>query len=209
MKKFLVLLLLATLTIPVAEAKRRETPEEIERKTRHYQGWEKGVSLRANLFFYELDRTRIVGQKAVRTYTDQAKFGGDVLFNIGYFINNHWKIGAELGAQIQYNYTTMPIYATAHYYYGTRKNCLFNFVNLGTNLLFQKGAVRLGSTCAGGIGYRIQAPDSKYKYDIMLGYQAYLLRPRPEFEGYYQYKPKDVKRHVFNQGVFIGFTLTF
>ena len=101
MKKFFVLLLLATLTIPVAEARRRETPEEIERKTRHYQGWEKGVSLRANLIFYELDRTRIIGEKAMRTYKDQAKFGGNVLINAGYFLNNHWKIGAELGVQMQ------------------------------------------------------------------------------------------------------------
>lgn len=208
MKKFFVLLLLATLTIPVAEARRRETPEEIERKTRHYQGWEKGVSLRANLIFYELDRTRIVGEKAMRTYTDQAKFGGNVLVNAGYFLNNHWKIGAELGVQMQYNHTVMPIYATAHYYYGTRKNCLFNFLNLGTNLLFDKG-VRFGSTCAGGVGFRIQSPDSKNKYDIMVGYQALLMRPRPEMEGSYQFKAKDVKRHEFNQGVFLGFTLTF
>lgn len=208
MKKFFVLLLLATLTIPVAEARRRETPEEIERKTRHYQGWEKGVSLRANLIFYELDRTRIIGEKAVRTYTDQTKFGGNVLINAGYFLNNHWKIGAELGVQMQYNHTVMPIYATAHYYYGTRKNCLFNFVNLGTNLLFDKG-VRFGSTCAGGVGFRIQSPDSKNKYDIMVGYQALLMRPRPEMEGSYQFKAKDVKRHEFNQGVFLGFTLTF
>ena len=63
MRKFLVLLLLVAMTIPVAEARRRETPEEIERKTRHYQGWEKGVSLRASLIFHELDRTRIVGEK--------------------------------------------------------------------------------------------------------------------------------------------------
>ncbi|MBR2436206.1 MAG: hypothetical protein IKB24_01610 [Alistipes sp.] len=208
MRKFLVLLLLVAMTIPVAEARRRETPEEIERKTRHYQGWEKGVSLRASLIFYELDRTRIVGEKAVRTYTDQAKFGGNVMLHAGYFINNHWKVGAEIGAQIQYNHTVIPVYATAHYYYGTRKNCLFNFVNLGTNLLFDKG-IRLGSNCAGGVGYRIQAPDSKYKYDIMVGYQATLLRPRPEMEGIFQYKESDVKRHEFNQGVFIGFTLTF
>jgi hypothetical protein len=69
--------------------------------------------------------------------------------------------------------------------------------------------VRFGSTCAGGVGYRIQAPDSKYKYDIMVGYQALLLRPRPEMEGAYQLNEKDVKRHEFNQGVFLGFTLTF
>ena len=121
-----MLLLLVAMTIPVAEARRRETPEEIERKTRHYQGWEKGVSLRASLIFYELDRTRIVGEKAVRTYTDQAKFGGNVMLHAGYFINNHWKVGAEIGAQIQYNHTVIPVYATAHYYYGTRKNCLLN-----------------------------------------------------------------------------------
>ena len=109
-----MLLLLVAMTIPVAEARRRETPEEIERKTRHYQGWEKGVSLRASLIFHELDRTRIVGEKAVRTYTDQAKFGGNVMLHAGYFINNHWKVGAEIGAQIQYNHTVIPVYATAH-----------------------------------------------------------------------------------------------
>lgn len=208
MKKFLLLLLLATMTISVAEARRRETPEEIERKTRHYEGWEKGVSLRANLIFYELDRSRIVGEKAMRTYTDQAKFGGNVLINAGYFLNNHWKIGAELGVQMQYNHTVVPVYATAHYYYGTRKNCLFNFVNLGTNILFDKG-VRFGSTCAGGVGFRIQAPDSNYKYDIMLGYQALMMTPRPEMEGSFKFDEKDVKRQEFNQGVFVGFTLTF
>lgn len=202
------MLLLAALTIPVAEAKRRESAEEIERKTRHYQGWEKGISLRANLLFYELDRTRIVGEDAINTYTDQAKFGGNVMLNAGYFINNHWKVGAELGVQMQYNHTVVPIYATAHYFYGTRKNCLFNFVNLGTNMLFDKG-VRFGGTAAGGLGFRIQAPDSKFKYDIMVGYQVLLMTPRPVLEGEFHFDAKDVKRHELNQGVFLGFTLTF
>lgn len=208
MKRFLLLLLLATLSISAAEARRRETPEEIERKTRHYQGWEKGVSLRANLFFYELDRTRIVGQKPMRTYQAHAKFGGSAMLHAGYFLNNHWKIGAELGAQMQYNHTVVPIYATAHYYYGTRKNCLFNFVNLGTNILFDKG-LRFGSTFAGGIGFRIQGPDSDYKYDITLGYQGIHFRPRPDMPGDYKFREKDVRRDEFNQSVFLGFTLTF
>ena len=208
MKKYILALLAILLIVPVAEAKRRESEEEIARKTRHYKGWELGLAARANLIFYEMDYMRISGQKGVQAFKSQAKFGGNVMLNAGYLFNNHWRLGVEAGAQIQYNYTSVPVYATLHYFYGKRKNCLFNFVNLGTNLLFDKG-VRLGSNCAGGVGYRIQAPDSKYKYDIMVGYQATLLRPRPEMEGIFQYKESDVKRHEFNQGVFIGFTLTF
>ena len=203
-----MLLLLVAMTIPVAEARRRETPEEIERKTRNYQGWEKGVSLRASLIFYELDRTRIVGEKAVRTYTDQAKFGGNVMLHAGYFINNHWKVGAEIGAQIQYNHTVIPVYATAHYYYGTRKNCLFNFVNLGTNVIFSHGP-RFGATGAAGVGVRLQKPEGAHAFDIMVGYQAIMLNARPVLKGHFAFEQRDVNRKILNQGVFIGVGITF
>ena len=194
--------------VPTAEAKRRETAEEIEKKTRHYEGWEFGAVGRFSLVFYDLDYMRIKGQKAVRAYEAQTKFGGNVMLNAGYFINNHWKIGVEAGAQIQYNHTVIPIYATAHYFYGTRKNCLFNFVNMGTNILFDHG-MRFGSVAAGGVGYRLQSPDSPYKIDIMLGYQGLLLNPRPMTNGDFSFSPKDVNRKTFNQSVFIGLGITF
>lgn len=193
--------------VPTAEAKRRETAEEIEKKTRHYEGWEFGAVGRFSLVFYDLDYMRIKGQKAVRAYEAQTKFGGNVMLNAGYFINNHWKIGVEAGAQIQYNHTVIPIYATAHYFYGTRKNCLFNFVSVGTNMLFDKG-VRFGANGTGGVGVRIQSPDSKLKYDIMLGYQAVMLNPKPH-GGDFSFNSKDVKYHRVNQGVYIGLGLTF
>lgn len=208
MKKTLLLVLLALLTIPTAEAKRRETPEEIERKTRHYSGWEWGAAGRFDLIFCELDYMRVANESPVKAYKSHAKFGGNIMVNGGYFLNNHWKLGMELGAQIQYDYTVVPIYATAHYFYGTRKNCLFNFVNLGTNVLFDKG-LRFGSTCAGGVGFRIQTPDSHCKYDITLGYQALLMHPRPVIKEPFNYKPSDVHRKRFDQGVFIGFGVSF
>lgn len=209
MKRLIIFVLLTLMFIPVAEAKRRETPEEIERKTRHYKGWEFGAAARFDCLFYELNYSRIAGEEASRYFQTQAKFGGNIMFNAGYFINNHWKIGVELGAQIQYDKTVVvPVYATAHYYYGKRKNCLFNFVNLGTNLLFDHGP-RFGSTCAGGIGYRIQKPDSPRAWDIMVGYQALLLNPRPELVGDYTINQGDVNRKMFNQGVFVGIGLTF
>ena len=208
MKKTLLLVLMALLTITAAEAKRRETPEEIERKTRHYSGWEWGASARANLIFYELDYMRVNKEPSVSTYKSHAKFGGSIMLNGGYLINNHWKVGMELGAQIQYDYTVVPIYATAHYYYGTRKTCLFNFLNLGTNALFDKG-IRFGATGAGGVGVRIQSPDSKHKYDITLGYQALMMNPRPVIKEPYGFDAKDVNRKRLDQSVFIGFGMTF
>lgn len=209
MKRFLLLIVAATMILPSnAEAKRRETPEEIEQKTRHYAGWEWGVSARANFIFYELERSKIVGEDAVRAYKTQSKFGGSAMVNVGYFLNNHWKIGAELGAQIQYNHTVVPLYASAHYYYGKRKNCLFNFVNLGTNILFNKG-LRFGSTCAGGVGYRIQSPTARHKFDIMLGYQALLTNPRPKIEGSFSFDKRDVNLKEFNQSIFIGLGISF
>ena len=208
MKKILLLLLVALVAIPSAEAKRRETPEEIERKTRHYSGWEWGAAARFDLLFCELDYMRVANESPVKAFKSHAKIGGNIMLNGGYFLNNHWKLGMELGAQIQYDYTVVPIYATAHYFYGTRKNCFFNFVNLGTNVLFDKG-LRFGSTCAGGVGFRIQAPDSYCKYDITLGYQALLMHPRPVIKEPFNYKPKDVSRKRFDQGVFIGFGVSF
>ena len=208
MKRLIFVVLLALLAIPSAEAKRRETPEEIERKTRHYSGWEWGAAGRFNLVFYELDYMRVASDPVVRAYQAQTKFGGNIMLNGGYFINNHWKVGLELGAQIQYDYTTIPVYATAHYYYGKRKNCLFNFINLGTNILLDKGP-RFGSTCAGGIGYRFQGPDNKHKIDVMLGYQALLMNPRPVISGEFHYKPADVNRKRFDQSVFIGIGIAF
>ena len=225
MKKLILLAILFIMAIPVAEAKRRETPEEIERKTRHYEGWEYGASARFGLIFYELDYMRVASQQGVKAYQSQAKFGGNIMINGGYFLNNHWKIGAELGVQMQYNYKAIvPIYVTAHYYYGKRKNCLFNFVNLGTNMLFNSGAkddasnvayiddrkgVRFGALGAGGVGFRLQSPDSSTKYDIMLGYQALMLSPRPVIKGSFGYSSNDVKRVELNQQVFVGFGITF
>lgn len=208
MKKLLFLLLFIAFIAPQTEAKRRESEEEIARKTRHYSGWEYGVSGRVGLYFYEMDYMRIKGQSGVDAYTSHAKMGGNVMLNAGYFINNHWKLGVEAGAQIQYNYTFVPIYLTAHYHYGKRKNNFFNFLNLGTNVLFDKG-LRFGATAAGGVGVRLQSPDSKHKYDITLGYQALLLSPRPVIEGDFSFKAKDVTRIELNQSVFIGFGFTF
>lgn len=225
MKRFLLIALLFILAIPVAEAKRRETEEEIARKTRNYQGWEYGLSARASLIFYEMDYMAIKGQPSQMAYKSHAKFGGDILLNAGYFLNNHWKLGAELGVQMQYNYKAIiPVYLTAHYYYGKRKTCLFNFVNLGTNMLFNgvskddatnvaylddNRSLRFGLTGAGGVGIRLQSPDGSDKYDIMIGYQALMLSPRPVIKGSFGYKPQDVKRLALNQQVFIGLGITF
>ena len=202
------MVLLALVAITPAEAKRRETPEEIEKKTRHYSGWEWGATGRFNLIFYELDYMRVATEQPVTAYKAHSRIGGAVLVNGGYFINNHWKVGMELGAQIQYDYTTIPIYATAHYYYGKRKTCLFNFVNLGTNMLLNKG-VRFGANGAGGVGIRIQNPDSKNKYEVTLGYQALMMRPHPDLSGGFHYNPKDVQRIKLDQSVFIGLGIYF
>ena len=208
MKKILLLLLVALVAIPSAEAKRRETPEEIERKTRKYEGWEQSVSARFALIFYDAKYMQITGEPAQRTYSSKAHIGGSFTYGGGYLINNHWRVGAEIGIQPQFNYTVMPVYATAHYFYGKRKNCLFNFVNVGTNVLFDHG-MRFGGLYAGGIGFRFQSPNSKDKIDIMLGYQTLLLTPSPVIKGSYSYKPSDVKRLELNQQVFIGIGITF
>ena len=147
MKKILLFLLFALLAIPSAEAKRRETAEEIEMKTRHYKGWEWGASARAHLIFYELDYMRVNRQPAVSAYKAHAKFGGSVLLNGGYFINNHWKVGMELGAQMQNDYTSEPIYATAHYYYGACRSTplpAFVVACFHLNLLGSLAALSLG-----------------------------------------------------------------
>ena len=208
MKKTLLLLLMALLTITVAEAKRRESPEEIERKTRHYSGWEWGATGRFNLIFCDLNYTHITGETGVKDYRAQARLGGSVNLNGGYFFDNHWRLGAEIGAQMQYDYTVVPVMATLHYYYGKRKTCLFNFLNLGTNVLFDHGP-RFGATGMGGLGVRIQTPDSDLKYEITLGYQAFMMSPRPNMSGDYSYDIKDVSRLKLDQSVYIGFGIFF
>ena len=223
MKRLFILALLILLAIPTAEAKRRETPEEIERKTRHNEGWEWGAVGRFSLIFYEMDHMSILGEKQT-VYKSQARLGGNLMLNGGYHINNHWKIGMEAGIQMQYNYKAIiPVYLTAHYFYGKRKNCLFNFINLGTNMLFNKvnadamsdvsaineKFVHFGATGAGGIGFRFQSPDRKDKIDITLGYQVLMLAPSPVIKGSFGYNTKDVKRLELNQQVFIGIGITF
>lgn len=208
MKKLILLLLAMAVIIPSAEAKKRETAEEIERKTRHYDGWEWGVNGTFNLVFFDMNYTKIVNEIGSKDYRAHAKFGGNVSLNAGYFFDNHWRLGAQAGAQIQYDYTTIPVVATLHYYYGTRKNCLFNFLNLGTNLLIDHG-VRLGATGAAGLGVRLQSPESKQKYEITLGYQTLMMRPRPDESGSFGYMPKDVERIKLDQSVFIGFGIYF
>ena len=224
MKKFLLIALLFILAIPTVDAKRRESEEEIALKTRHNEGWEWGAAARAAQVFYEMDYMAIKGQSSQMAYKSQAKMGGNILVNGGYHINNHWRVGLEAGVQMQYNYKAIiPVYFTAHYFYGTRKNCLFNFVNLGTNRLFNgvkksdmdvaylddNKSVRFGVTGAGGIGVRLQGKNSSDKYDIMIGYQALMLSPRPVIKGSFGYKPQDVKRLELNQQVFIGLGITF
>jgi hypothetical protein len=207
MKKAILLLMAAMMIIPTAEAKRRESEEEIERKTRHYQGWEWGAEARLDLVFYDMTYSKVLNDPAVMSYKAQAKFGGNVMLNGGYFINNNWRLGLELGAQMQYNYTVMPVAVTARYFYGTRKNCLFNFVNVGTNVLFNNG-MRFGALGEGGVGVRLQSPESKLKYDIILGYQALMLNPRPH-GGDFTLPNSKVKFKKLNQSVYLGFGISF
>ncbi|MBQ2784330.1 MAG: hypothetical protein IJE99_04965 [Alistipes sp.] len=207
MKRFVLLLVAVLMILPSAEAKRRETPEEIERKTRHYSGWEWGAEGRFNLVFYDMDYQKVFNESPVKSYRAWAKFGGNFMLNGGYFINNNWKVGLELGAQIQYNYTVMPVAVTARYFYGKRKNCLFNFVNVGTNMLFKNG-VRFGALGEGGVGVRLQSPDSKFKYDIIIGYQAIMMNPKPQ-GGEFQFNAKDINYKKVNQSVYIGLGINF
>lgn len=205
MKRFILLLLAVIAIVPTTEAKRRETPEEIARKTRHYAGWEWSAEGRFNLIFCDTSFEKVLNEPLVMSYNAQAKLGGDVLVGGGYFINNNWRVGFELGAQIQYNYTVMPVAITARYFYGTRKNCLFNFVNAGTNVLFNKG-LRFGALAEGGVGVRLQSPDSPLKYDIMLGYKATMLNPRPHGGDFVADK---VNFKKVNQSVYIGLGVNF
>ena len=205
MKRVVLLLLAALMIAPAAEAKRRETPEEIERKTRHYTGWEWGAEGRFNLIFCDTSFEKVLNEPLVSSYKAQAKFGGNILLNGGYFINNNWRLGFELGAQIQYNYTVVPIAVTARYFYGKRKTSLFNFVNAGTNVLFDNG-LRFGALAEGGVGIRLQSPDSKFKYDIMVGYQALMINPRSH-GGDFVADKVNFKR--VNQSVYIGLGVNF
>ena len=72
MKRFLLIALLLILAIPTAEAKRRETEEEIAMKTRHNEGWEWGAQARASLIFYEMDYMAIKGQSPQTAYKAHA-----------------------------------------------------------------------------------------------------------------------------------------
>lgn len=215
MKRLLLLLVALVMIVPMAEAKRRETPEEIERKTRHYSGWEWGAQGRFALTFYELNYQKVYNEAPVKSYfagvkhldSGKAMLGGNVMINGGYFIDNNWKVGLEIGGQFQYNHIVVPISAKVHYFYGKRKNCLFNFLGVGTNMLFDKGA-RFGVNGEGGVGYRMQSPNSKLKYEIVLGYQAIMFNPRP-YGGGYQFRPGDVKFKRLNQSVFIGLGVYF
>ena len=100
-----MLLIVALMIIPTAEAKRRETPDEIARKTREYKGWEWGAEARFDLVFYDMIYSKVYNDAAKKSYAAQAKFGGNVMLNGGYFITNNWKVGLEIGAQMQYNYS--------------------------------------------------------------------------------------------------------
>lgn len=208
MKRLFLLVMLVFLMAPIAEAKRRETPEEIEQKSRHYSGWEWGAAGRVNLLFYNLDKTVIMNQRPSKVYIAKADVGGSVMLNGGYFLSNNWKLGLEMGAYMQRDITMMPAYLTAHYFYGKRKNCLFNFLNVGTNVVFEKG-MRFGFTGAGGVGFRLQGKDSNSKIDIMLGYQTNLMRPRPVTEGEFHFKQEDMSRIRLNQSVFLGIGVAF
>lgn len=215
MKRLLLLLVAVVMIAPMAEAKKRETAEEVELKTRHYSGWEWGAQGRFNLVFYDLSYMKVYNEAPVKEYfagvktaDDKAMLGGTFLLNGGYFINNNWKVGFELGAQVQYNHTFMPISVTGHYFYGTRKNCLFNFVTLGTNMLAEKGSLRFGANGSAGVGFRIQSPYSVLKYDIVLGYQSVMLNPKPH-GGDFSFNSDDVKFHRVNQSIYIGLGVTF
>ena len=208
MKRIFLLVMLAFLIVPTAEAKRRETPEEIEQKSRHYSGWEWGAAGRVNLLFYNLERTTILNRMPSRVYEAKADVGGSVMLNGGYFLSNNWKLGLEMGAYMQKDITMMPAYLTAHYFYGKRKNCLFNFLNAGANVLFEKG-LRFGFTGAGGVGFRFQGKDSDSKIDVMLGYQTNLMRPRPVIQGEFHFNVEDMSRIRLNQSVFLGIGIAF
>lgn len=210
MKKLVTLLLLLACIATAAEAKRRETPEEAAKRIRSYSGWEFGASGRVNFIFYELQHMKVADDPAVNAHRIPKKqlMGGDILLNAGYFLNNHWKIGIEGGVQLQYNGPLVPLYATVHHYYGKRKNCLFNYLNIGTNLLFDHG-VRMGGMAGIGGGYRIPVKDSKMNVDLTIGYQASLVRPRPVVNGSYAFDFSEIKLQEINQMVYIGIGVSF
>ena len=66
MKRLVLFLLIMLFAMPTAEAKRRETAEEIERKTRKYEGWEQSLSARFALIFYDAKYMHITGEPAQR-----------------------------------------------------------------------------------------------------------------------------------------------
>jgi len=91
----------------------------------------------------------------------------------------------------------VPIYATAHYYYGKRKNCLFNYLNAGTNILFEHGP-RMGGTFGAGGGYRLRVKD-----------QLSMLSPRPVVNGNFAFDRKDISYKALNQMAYFGIGVTF
>lgn len=210
MKRLITLILLAAFIAQPADARRRETPEEAAKKMRSYSGWEIGASGRVNFIFYELQRMKIASEDLVSAYRIPKKqlVGGQITFNAGRFLDNHWKIGIETGIQIQYNGPVVPIYATAHYYYGKRKNCLFNYLNAGTNILFEHGP-RMGGTFGAGGGYRLRVKDSDMNIDLMIGYQLSMLSPRPVVNGNFAFDRKDISYKALNQMAYFGIGVTF
>lgn len=210
MKKFVTLILLLACAVSAADAKRRETPEEAAKRIRDYSGWELGAGGRINFIFYELQHMKVADESAVNAHRIPKKqlIGGDLLFNAGYFLDNHWKIGVETGVQLQYNGPLVPICATAHYYYGKRKSCLFNYVDLGTNILFEHG-MRMGGMAGVGGGYRVHVKDSNMNVDFTIGYQALLLRPRPVVYGDFAFDRSEIKYQEINQMVYVGIGVSF
>lgn len=208
MKRLVIFLLLTLLAIPTAEAKRRETAEVRERKTRKYEGWEHSFSGRFALILYDATYMKIADEPSQRSYSSKAHIGGSFTYGAGYLINNHWRVGAEIGIQPQFNYIPMPVYATAHYFYGKRKNCLFNFVNVGTNVIFD-GGMRFGGLYAGGVGFRFQGMNNRSKIDLVLGYQLLQTSPRPVIKEPYAFDAKDVTLRGTNQSIFLGVSYSF
>ena len=210
MKKSVTLMLLLACIVTAAEAKRRETPEEAAKRIRNYSGWEFGATGRVAFIFYELQHMKVADEAAVNASRIPKKqlMGGQIALNAGYFLNNRWKLGVAGGVELQYNGPLVPIYATVHHYYGKRKNCLFNYLNLGTNILFDHG-MRMGGMAGIGGGYRMPVKDSKMNVDLTIGYQATLLRPRPVVNGNFSFERRDIKLQEINQMVYIGIGVSF
>lgn len=216
MKKVLILMVLAFLTVGQVAAQKYYIPRfkktKVERdyeleKMSHKWAINLGSSYNVCTGMQNIIKYGERGDKV--NYPQSMSVSGATFYlGGGYRFSENFIAGLESGFQLQDNGNSIPLYATMKYYYGKavqkQRYRWFNYVNAGPQFYINDKSKVVGGLIAAGGGLRVLAGRT-LKMDWYMGYQLNIRNVKPSQDGKYDYPEGDIKyrqlAHLIQVGV--------